>query len=420
MNKILFYDTCSLLNAQKEVFKTKSKFYISSITVNELENIKTSGYKDEQIKYEARTLLHLLEQNEDKYNIVLYKDKSFSEIISEFDLPDTPDSKIIATAFYLSKHLDGEIFFCTEDLACKAIAKSLGLSVISCGEEETKEVYTGYYEKIYSDEELANFYNEIFSQNKNSYNLLDNEYLILKDKNNKVIDKYKWIDNHYEPVSYYKAESRIFGKISPKNGDIYQQLALDSLNSNQISMLRGRAGTGKSYLAFGYMFSLLEHGKIDKIIIFCNTVATKGSAKLGFYPGSRTEKLLDSQIGNLLESKLGDRIAVERLISDGKLILLPLSDIRGYDTTNMNAAVYISEAQNLDIELMRLALQRIGEDGICIIDGDFSHQVDMTQYSGNNNGMRRASEVFRGAPFYGEVELQTIYRSKIAERAELM
>lgn len=86
----------------------------------------------------------------------------------------------------------------------------------------------------------------------------------------------------------------------------------------------------------------------------------------------------------------------------------------------MNAAVYISEAQNLDIELMRLALQRIGEDSICIIDGDFSHQVDMSQYAGSNNGMRRASQVFRGASFYGEVELQIIHRSKIAERAELM
>ena len=166
------------------------------------------------------------------------------------------------------------------------------------------------------------------------------------------------------------------------------------------------------------MFSLLECGKIDKIIIFCNTVATKGSAKLGFYPGSRTEKLLDSQIGNLLESKLGDRVAVERLIDDGQLVLLPMSDIRGYDTTGMNAAIYISEAQNLDIELMRLALQRIGEDSICILDGDSNAQVDLSMYAGDNNGMRRVSQVFRGSDIYGEVTLKQIYRSKIAELAQ--
>jgi predicted ribonuclease YlaK len=166
------------------------------------------------------------------------------------------------------------------------------------------------------------------------------------------------------------------------------------------------------------MFSLLEQGKIDKIIVFCNTVATKGSAKLGFYPGSRTEKLLDSQIGNLLESKLGDRYMVEKLITEGHLTLLPMSDIRGYDTSGMRAAIYISEAQNLDIELMRLALQRVGEDSICILDGDSNAQVDLSMYAGNNNGMRRVSQVFKGSDIYGEVTLKNIHRSKIAKLAQ--
>ena len=85
-------------------------------------------------------------------------------------------------------------------------------------------------------------------------------------------------------------------------------------------------------------------------------MATVNSAKLGYYPGSRDEKLLDSQIGNLLASKLGGREAVEIMMKEEKLILLPLSDIRGYDTSGMRAGVYISEAQNLDRTLMKLAL----------------------------------------------------------------
>jgi hypothetical protein len=35
---------------------------------------------------------------------------------------------------------------------------------------------------------------------------------------------------------------------------------------------------------------------------------------LGYYPGSRDEKLLDSQIGNLLASKIGNKLEVERMI----------------------------------------------------------------------------------------------------------
>ena len=95
-----------------------------------------------------------------------------------------------------------------------------------------------------------------------------------------------------------------------------------------------------------------------------------------------------------------------------------MSDIRGYDTTGMKAAIYISEAQNLDIELMRLALQRVGDDSICIIDGDDKTQVDMSMYGGTHNGMKRVSKVFRGQHFYGELELKNIYRSKIAEIAQ--
>jgi predicted ribonuclease YlaK len=171
-------------------------------------------------------------------------------------------------------------------------------------------------------------------------------------------------------------------------------------------MIKGPAGSGKSMLALAFLFNQLEKNKIDKIIVFCNTVAAKNSAKLGYLPGTRNEKLLDSQIGNLLSSKLGSRMEVERLIDEEQIILLPMSDIRGYDTSGMRAGIYISEAQNLDIPLMKLALQRIGDDSICIIDGDEKTQVDDINFAGSNNGMRRASKIFRGHDIYGEIELK--------------
>jgi len=197
-------------------------------------------------------------------------------------------------------------------------------------------------------------------------------------------------------------------------------MVADSLMNNKITMIKGPAGAGKSHLATGYLFHLLDKEKIDKIIIFCNTVATKNAAKLGFYPGSRDEKLLDSQIGNFLSSKIGGKIAVEQLINTEKLLLLPMSDIRGYDTSGMNAGIYITEAQNLDVELLKLALQRVGEDSIIILDGDTKSQVDLIDYEGINNGMQRASKIFRGEKIYGEVELKQIHRSQIAEIANRM
>ena len=414
---IIFYDTCSLLSELYGVFDTEEKFYISDITLVELESIKTASYKDEETKYNARLLLHLLEKNEDKYEIILHT-LSNEEKIKELNLPINNDSRIISDALFFYEKLDNQkdFIFKTKDLACKALAKAHGLPVEYLQKDEKE--YTGFQEAYFTEVGLANFYQTTVVNNENVYNLLENQYLIVRNEDGWILDKYKWKDNKYEKIPFRKAESKMFGKIVPKDGDVYQQLALDSLFSNQITMIRGAAGTGKSYLSFGYMFDLLEKGKISKIIIFCNTVATKGSAKLGYYPGSRDEKLLDSQIGNLLVSKIGDRIMVEKLIADGTIVLLPMSDIRGYDTTGMNAAIYISEAQNLDIELMRLALQRVGEDSICILDGDSNAQVDSSLYAGSNNGMRRVSEIFKGSDIYGEVTLVNIHRSKIAELAQ--
>jgi predicted ribonuclease YlaK len=72
----------------------------------------------------------------------------------------------------------------------------------------------------------------------------------------------------------------------------------------------------------------------------------------------------------------------------------------------MRAGIYISEAQNMDISLMKLTLQRIGEDSICIIDGDCKAQVDDINFAGASNGMKRASKVFRGSDIYGEITLK--------------
>ena len=86
----------------------------------------------------------------------------------------------------------------------------------------------------------------------------------------------------------------------------------------------------------------------------------------------------------------------------------------------MNAGIYISEAQNLDVTLMKLGLERIGSDCICIIDGDMDAQVDDIHFTGINNGMKRASKVYRGADIYGQVRLRMIHRSRIAQLAQLM
>lgn len=412
----LFYDTCALLDQGQAIFDTTEKFYISTITLKELEYIKTSNSKDPLIQYKARKLIEALSQNEDKYSLVYYK-STWDEDLQHYPvLTDNNDSRIILSALKLQQQKI-EIRFITQDYCCNRIAAAVGLPVNYISEEELP--YKGWVKiQTNTNIELESIYNQIYSfPEQNTFQLLPNQYLLLCDNSDKVIDSYKYTGSNYLQVpNFYTLDSKQFGKVRPK--DSYQLLAVDSLLKNKITMLRGPAGTGKSYLSIAYLFHQLEYNNIDKIIIFCNTIAARGAAKLGYYPGDKNTKLLDSQIGNFLSSKIGDKIELERLIEDETIMLLPMADIRGFDTTGMRAGIYITEAQNMDVELMKLALQRIGEDCICILDGDSEAQVDSNLYAGDNNGLRRVSQVFRGEDIYGEVTLPNIYRSRIATIAQ--
>lgn len=354
MNKYYVFDTSSLILEAYTLFEDYHNIIIPSICLMELEYIKTSADKDPEVKQAVRFLLDLLEQNSEKYTIHIFQNHML-EPAKEKDLEINNDIKILMTAvdYDCTRHPD-ETIFVTNDLSLKQIAN------LFFGEDSILSVeiddgnYVGYLDLKMSEEDMALFYS---NYNVNGYGLFINEYLIIRNLEGEIIDKLCWTKEGFRPLKYYDFPSKQFGKkMKAYTGDIYQALAVDSLFQNKITMITGPAGSGKTYLSLGYLFHKLEKGEIDKIVIFCNTVATKNSAKLGFYPGSRNEKLLDSQIGNLLVSKIGSRTEVERLIEDETLILLPLSDIRGYGTSGMKAGVYISEAQNLDINMMKLAL----------------------------------------------------------------
>lgn len=412
MTTIKFYDTSSLLLKAETLFDNAEEFFaISSVTLEELENIKTSVHKDSDVKHAARHLAVLLDKHMGQYHVEFY-----TEDTKKYLFGANNDSKIYACALSYRATLDEdtELIFVTNDICLKHIA-SASFKVESVTEDEDN--YVGYKDITMSDVEMTHFYMNPYV---NLYDLYTNEYLIIRNEAGEIVDRLCWTGEEYRHLDYTTFSSQEFGDIKPIKGDVQQALFADSLVNNKITLVKGPAGSGKTVLSLAYLFYLLERHKIGKIIVFCNTVATKDAAKLGYLPGSRNDKLLDSQIGILLASKLGDRMEVERMIEEGKLLLLPMSDVRGFDTTGMNAGVYISEAQNLSISLMKLALQRIGEDSICIIDGDCKTQVDDIAFAGSNNGMKRASKVFRGQDFYGEVGLTTVHRSKISKIAELM
>ena len=313
--KYNFYDTSSLLIAASTLFDKPIDYQliISSITLKELEYIKTAANKDISIKHAARVLLNKLSTI--NYLCINYS-KDMEKYISSLDLNN--DAKIIACAYDFSKCNENDFSFYTNDLAMTELAKLYFPKEMIKSVTIQQDTYTGYKDINLNDEELALLY----EGHLNLPNIQINEYINIWDCRGDRVDTLCWTGSEFRPLKYKTFDSDWFGNIKPYKDDIFQAMAADSLLNNQITMLRGPSGAGKSHLALGYLFYLLEHNRIDKIIVFCNTVATRNAAKLGYYPGDKNEKLLDAQIGNMLSSKLGGHTIQEIKMKNYQMLKL--------------------------------------------------------------------------------------------------
>ena len=409
-----FYDTCALVADIDNLIQNQFDFelFISTITLEELDKLKSTE-RDLSTLQQVRKTIRALDQKLFKYEVWIYKYGTCMNRIREKGLPETNDTAILGCALACDTEYPDEVVFVTNDISLRNIAN------LFFGEDSIEKVdtyfdnYKGYVDIIPTEEELVALYSHTTD---NIFNLLTGQYAILRDDTGKVLDKICWTGNYYRVIKYESFDSVHFGTIKPYKNDPYQGILFDSLIHNTLTLVGGPAGSGKSFVSLAFLFSQLEAHKIDRIVVFCNPVVAKDAAKLGFYPGELKEKLLSTQVGNILASKLGSQDEVERLIEREQLVLIPVGDARGYEVPP-RSGVYITEAQNLNVNLMKLIIQRIGEDSICIIDGDRFAQTDLLTYE-LENGMKRVSEVFRGEDFFGQIDLQNIYRSRLANTAD--
>ena len=408
-----FFDTNAILDLQDKMFE--DDFCISSISLQEMENIKTSGRKDEETKYKARKALHLLDENKDKYEVVIYT-TAMENYIVEKQLEVTPDTKIIASCAFSRGLLpqDTDFVFVTNDIACKMIAsKIFDLEVESVGENKLDE-YKGFTEKSLSEKEMAYFYE---NNSENMFGLLINQYLILKDEKDEIVDAYRWSGTQHEPLFKRNIQSLYFDKLKSK--DIYQSCAIDSLMNCTITAITGKAGSGKSLLALMSAMYLIEKGKYDRIVVMFNPTKTRGASDMGYYGGDFIDKAMQNSIGQILTTKFGDRYAVDLLLSQNKLKLVSMADCRGMEISD-SEILWITESQNTSIDLIKLCLSRVSSGAKVFIEGDYLSQVDSNAFDGNNNGLKRMIDVFKGHEEFGYVQLQNVWRSKISQLCELL
>ena len=354
-----FYDTNALLELQGDAFV--DVFMCSIKSFEELEHIKTSRNKDEETRYKARKITHLLDENSDKYEaIVVDYNQYVDDIVNVFGLnPEDPDNIIMYTAWYKSKEVE-DLIFVTNDICCKNIARNIfGLKVESANKKE--EIYKGYKiikgntEKINSVMENIDF---------SDWHV--NEYLIIQNTDDNSEKEMRFDGENF--VALKLPSSRF---IKGKNS--LQRCALDLLLNPDITIaaVLGGYGSGKTYLTLQMaLYNVTEKGHQSKIL---GVRSPQGEGKeVGFLPGTLQEKV-QGFFEPLTQQLNGGEFELESLKQRGILD----SNIPYYmkGTTYNDTIMLVDEAEDLDEKQLRLVGTRIGNNSKIYFAGDYKQSV---------------------------------------------
>jgi len=188
-----------------------------------------------------------------------------------------------------------------------------------------------------------------------------------------------------------------------------QKLAKAQALNNTVTILKGKAGSGKSLLAANIALDLLFSKEIEKIIITRPTVVA--GEDIGFLPGDINEKLAPFT-APVYENmhRLYDKDKIEKYIEDGKIEIVPISFMRGRNFTD--CLVVVDESQNLTDTQTELLLTRICNGSRVIFCGD-NAQIDL-KYK-KDSGFDFMCKHMTHIPEFEVIKLEKNHRHKIVD-----
>lgn len=151
-----------------------------------------------------------------------------------------------------------------------------------------------------------------------------------------------------------------------------QKEAKRAIMDNTITVLTGKAGSGKTQVAILTALDLLFKGSIEKIFITRPMVTRE---ELGFLPGDIQQKLdpILLPIYDCLHNAY-DKQRIDKAFQEKEIEIAPIAYMRG--RTVQNAILIVDETQNIDDETMKMCLTRIGKNGKIVLCGDIG-QIDL-------------------------------------------
>lgn len=372
---VKFYDTNALLFLQEEAFN-KGTFAISDVTLKELETIKTSANKSDEIKHKARKLASLLDKYNNDFEVSICTDN----IINKYGY-DTPDMRIIACAIeyrnYVAESGD-DVVFVSDDICCKNLARAFDLTVESTS--ASIAVYKGYKEFVGTSEEI-NAYIETATEKEKWYT---NEYLLIENTELGSRFEMRYDGNEFVPLKLPPTKI-----IKAKNP--LQRCALDILCNPKITIaaILGGYGSGKTFLSMRMaLYAIREKGWQSKILGVREVVGE--GRQIGYLPGDKEDKL-SSFFLPLTQQLENGEYELESLKRQGVLEVNSPYFLKG--TTYNQTIILVDEAEDLSEKQIKLVGTRVGENSKIIFAGDYKQSViDASE----NNGLVKMCNSFIG------------------------
>ena len=342
-----------------------------------------------------------------------------------FNFPqDTPDHRILNLAYWLAKESpDQPVILVSKDVNLRMKAKSVGLTAEDYTSDHVKdidELYKGYrIEENISSELIDTLYKEPFEIKPEDFSspqtLLPNEYIIVRNGKKSVLARF---DPHTKTIRHVKKTSAC--GIMPRNAE--QIFALDALLNPNILLvtITGKAGTGKTLLALA---GALENKEKFYQIFMARPIVPLSNKDVGFLPGDLQSKLdpfmqpLYDNLGVIKNRALdaGDnRTKIQKLLEEEKLVIAPLSYIRGRSLVDI--FFIVDEAQNLTPHEVKTIITRAGDGTKMVFTGDI-FQIDHPYLNTHSNGLTYLIHKMQGQKIYTHINLEKGERSELADLA---
>jgi PhoH-like ATPase len=440
--KSFVLDTNVLLHNPNALYLLQdNEIIIPFDVIEELDTFKTNN---DDLGRNARTIIRTLDQLRAKGNlsegvdIEMTGGRVFVNIDTSIDKcpmlhGDTPDNRIICTAHSL-KEKGKRVTFISKDINARIKADSIGLIAedFEAQKVDFEHLYAGYREMVVTSDAIDELYRNKElrvhipeGQNK----LLANEFVILKDIGNDghtAIARYKLDLDKVVPLKTRRGPT--FG-IVPRN--VQQTMALDLLLDDSVKLvsLIGSAGTGKTLLAIAAgMTKVLNEESYTKLL--CARPIMPLGRDIGYLPGDKDEKLtawmqpIFDNMGYLLSNRLNEtndakthaqhttvEQRMEQLMAQGKVVLEPLTYIRGRSIPHQ--FMIVDESQNLTPHEVKTIASRVGDGTKLILTGDAT-QIDNPYLDSSSNGLSYLVERLKGKSLVGHITLAKSERSELA------